>query len=76
MRVSDFPQNTQRHLANNKNPVSEQHKMPRVCGMRLFPDVVSQSVGTHKGPRSAAPQKMQVIPNLACIRDSPSRLQN
>ena len=26
MRVSDFPQNTQRHLANNRNPVSEQHK--------------------------------------------------
>ena len=32
MRVSDFPQNTQRHLANNRNPVSEQHKMRESVG--------------------------------------------
>ena len=47
----------------------------RVCGICLFPDVVSQSVGTHKVP-DLRHHRSAVIPNLACIRDSQPRLQN
>ena len=64
MRVSGFPQNTQIHLANDKNPVSEQHKT-RVRATFLFTSISFRCYGHNAS--DLRHHKRAVTPNLGCI---------